>query len=156
MLRIDLQLPGQSTSTAYRLFQSSLVGQSRTASATKTTSSPSDLSRSPFGISTSNRLGPSVRKIQYQRQFSHMASDYPSRLKAVQQIRPHSPSPATGTARSELAKVQLRAFSSRMVTHSVNKTALHPGGVEYVVITAVLDTHGLTSEIQANPRAHGA
>ncbi|KAH0843999.1 hypothetical protein FOPE_09091 [Fonsecaea pedrosoi] len=59
-----------------------------------------------------------------------MAADYSTRLQAVHQIRPQSPSPATGTARSALAKVQLRAFSSRMVSHSVNKTALHPGGVE--------------------------
>ncbi|OCT53528.1 hypothetical protein CLCR_10862 [Cladophialophora carrionii] len=59
-----------------------------------------------------------------------MPSDYSSRLQAVHQIRPHSPSPATGTARSDLAKTQLRAYSTKMVSQSVNKTALHPGGVE--------------------------
>merc|ERR1711977_553149 len=51
-------------------------------------------------------------------------------LQATQQIRPHTPSPASGTARSNLAKTNLRAYSSKMVSHSVNKTALHPGGVE--------------------------
>jgi len=59
-----------------------------------------------------------------------MASDYSARLQATEQIRPHTPSPGTGTARSNLAKTNLRAYSSKMVSHSVNKTALHPGGVE--------------------------
>merc|ERR1712000_210129 len=53
-----------------------------------------------------------------------------ARLQATEQIRPHTPSPGTGTARSNLAKTNLRAYSSKMVSHSVNKTALHPGGVE--------------------------
>jgi len=59
-----------------------------------------------------------------------MASEYSSRLQAVEHFRPHSPAPDTGKARSDLAKVQLRTFSSKMVSQSVNKTALHPGGVE--------------------------
>lgn len=67
-----------------------------------------------------------------------MASDYSARLQAAHSIRPQSPSPATGTARSTLAKTNLRAFSTKMVSHSVNKTALHPGGVEYVVVDLIL------------------
>lgn len=117
--------------TALALSQSPFLGQTRTVSVRKSVPRPSDLSRPSIGNSTSVRLGPSVRKIQYQGEFP-MASDYSARLQATHQIRPHSPSPATGTARSDLAKVQLRAFSSRMVSQSVNKTALHPGGVEYV------------------------
>src|SRR5690242_19443044 len=116
MLRIDLQLPG-CISTAPRLFQSKVIGQSRTVSASKSVSSSSDPSRSSFGNSNTLRLGPAVGKIQYQRQSSHMASDYSSRLQTVHQIRPHSPSPASGKARQDLAKIQLRNYSSRMVSH---------------------------------------
>lgn len=47
--------------------------------------------------------------------------------------RPSSPSAGTGTARSNVAKTQLKNHQqARMVSNSVNKTALHPGGVEYI------------------------
>jgi len=62
-----------------------------------------------------------------------MASDYTAHLKAGLTLRPASPSPGTGQARSELNKVQLRHYNANMVSNSVNKTALHPGGVEYAV-----------------------
>ena len=136
MLRSDLQLSRHGISTVYHFFQSASVGQSRIASPSKTVSNPPDLFRRFFGNSTTHRLGPGIRKVQvgYQERLSHMASDLSSRLQAVHEIRPQSPSPASGKARSDLAKTQLRAFSARMVSHSVNKTALHPGGVEYVAI----------------------
>lgn len=82
------------------------------------------------GIALHIGLAPSSGRYNTRSIPQVMASDYSTRLKAVHQIRPHSPSPATGTARSDLAKTQLRAYSSRMVSQSVNKTALHPGGVE--------------------------
>ena len=45
--------------------------------------------------------------------------------------RPSSPSSGTGTARATISKNQLKNYpQSTMVTKSVNKTALHPGGVE--------------------------
>lgn len=43
--------------------------------------------------------------------------------------RPLTPAPAESKARTELAKQQLRRFHPGMVSQSVNKTALHPGGV---------------------------
>lgn len=132
MLRSDLQLPGHSKSTVYHLFQSASAGQTRIASTSRKLPSSPDLSRRPFGNNPTRRLGPGFRKVQvqYQGRSSHMASDYSTRLSAIHQIRPQSPSPATGTARTDLAKTQLRNYSSRMVSQSVNKTALHPGGVE--------------------------
>jgi hypothetical protein len=48
--------------------------------------------------------------------------------------RASSPSEGTGTARSTVAKTQLKNHpQAMMVSNSVNKTALHPGGVQYVV-----------------------
>lgn len=47
--------------------------------------------------------------------------------------RPHTPGPgASGDSqgRTELAKKQLRDNKPTMVSNSVNKTALHPAGVE--------------------------
>ena len=44
--------------------------------------------------------------------------------------RPHTPAPQGSTGRSELAKKQLRNLEPTMVSQSVNKTALHPGGVQ--------------------------
>jgi hypothetical protein len=112
------------------LRQSSSVGKTRTVCASETSPSSSELSRSSFGNSTwTSRLGPGARSIQ-KTQFRIMASDYSARLQATEQLRPHTPSPATSTARTNLAKTNLRAYSSKMVSHSVNKTALHPGGVE--------------------------
>lgn len=110
--------------------QSSNVGKTRTVCASETSSSSSELSRSSFGNSTST-FGLAPEQEVYKRHNSaSMASDYSARLQATEQIRPHTPSPGTGTARSNLAKTNLRAYSSKMVSHSVNKTALHPGGVE--------------------------
>src|SRR5271156_3850517 len=46
-------------------------------------------------------------------------------------VRQISPSPATGTARQEVQKVQLQnAPLANMITNNVNRTALHPGGVQ--------------------------
>ena len=46
--------------------------------------------------------------------------------------RAASPSEGTGTARSNVAKTQLTNHPhAMMVSNSVNKTALHPGGVQY-------------------------
>jgi len=134
MLRSELQLLGLLKPTVYRFFQSACFGQSRIAVASRTSPCAPDLSRRPFGNSPTRHLGPGGRKVQvqYQGRFLNMASDYSARLTAVHQIRPQSPSPATGKARSDLAKTQLRNYTSRMVSQSVNKTALHPGGVEYV------------------------
>jgi hypothetical protein len=48
--------------------------------------------------------------------------------------RPQTPAPEDNKARSDLAKAQLRNFkATSMVSNSVNKTALHPGGVQYVL-----------------------
>jgi len=48
--------------------------------------------------------------------------------------RASSPSEGTGIARSTVAKTQLKNHpQATMVSNSVNKTALHPGGVEYVL-----------------------
>lgn len=52
--------------------------------------------------------------------------------------RPLTPGPgSTGDdkGRTELAKKQLRDLKPTMVQNSVNKTALHPAGVEYVFST---------------------
>jgi len=46
--------------------------------------------------------------------------------------RPLTPAPGDSKARTELAKRQLRDLKPTMVSQSVNKTALHPGGVQYV------------------------
>jgi len=48
----------------------------------------------------------------------------------VQGKRPLTPAPGDSKARTELAKTQLRSFNPAMVSQSVNKTALHPGGVQ--------------------------
>jgi hypothetical protein len=46
-------------------------------------------------------------------------------------VRQTSPSPATGTARHEVQKAQLQSVPlTNMVTNNVNRTALHPGGVQ--------------------------
>jgi hypothetical protein len=48
--------------------------------------------------------------------------------------RASSPSEGTGTARSTVTKTQLKNHpQAMMVSNSVNKTALHPGGVQYVL-----------------------
>lgn len=67
-------------------------------------------------------------------------NDLDSRLSTVNGIndrrtsqaepRPTTPGPADNQVRSEVAKVQLRNFNPTMVSSSVNKTALHPGGVQ--------------------------
>lgn len=44
--------------------------------------------------------------------------------------RPHTPAPAESAGRAEVAKLQLKNFNPTMVGQSVNKTALHPGGVQ--------------------------
>lgn len=44
--------------------------------------------------------------------------------------RPNTPAPQGSTGRTELIKKQLRALKPTMVSQSVNKTALHPGGVQ--------------------------
>ena len=135
MLRSNLQTQGARSFAKQSIYQSAILGQVRTLRPRKTLPPFSDLTRPAFGKGTLNPLGlDSTLTVRvYQEARSPMASDYSTRLEAVHQYRPHSPSPATGTARSNLAKVQLRNFSVKMVTHSVNKTALHPGGVEYVV-----------------------
>jgi len=50
--------------------------------------------------------------------------------KAEPTARPLTPAPGDDTARTEVAKTQLRALNPTMVSQSVNKTALHPGGVQ--------------------------
>jgi hypothetical protein len=46
-------------------------------------------------------------------------------------VRQISPSPAVGTVRQEVQKVQLQnAPLANMITNNVNRTALHPGGVQ--------------------------
>ncbi len=60
-------------------------------------------------------------------------ADYFDRLKgsATESGRPQTPAPAEDQAtRSAVAKKNLRAYKPTMVSNSVNKTALHPGGVE--------------------------
>lgn len=61
------------------------------------------------------------------------ATDYFARSQGSDSIRPNTPSAGSGKARTEVLKANLRAYKPadpNMVTHSVNKTALHPGGVE--------------------------
>jgi len=58
-------------------------------------------------------------------------SDYFNRLKnSPAPARPLTPAPDNSQARADVVKTNLRAFKPTMVTNSVNKTALHPGGVE--------------------------
>ena len=60
-------------------------------------------------------------------------SDYFDRLKSSSNIRPTTPGvQGTSKARTDILKTNLKAFkpTGTMVTNSVNKTALHPGGVE--------------------------
>ena len=60
-------------------------------------------------------------------------ADYFDRLKGsgTESGRPQSPAPVQDqAARSAVAKKNLRAYKPTMVSNSVNKTALHPGGVE--------------------------
>jgi hypothetical protein len=46
-------------------------------------------------------------------------------------VRQISPSPATGTARQVVQKAQLQSVPlTSMLTNNVNRTALHPGGVQ--------------------------
>lgn len=60
-------------------------------------------------------------------------ADYFQRLKApgTEGLRPQTPG-AEGDqkARADLQKKNLRHYKPNMVSNSVNKTALHPGGVE--------------------------
>ena len=62
------------------------------------------------------------------------SSDYFARVKGAESHRPATPSAGTGKARTEILKANLRAFKPAstpgMVSNSVNKTALHPSGVE--------------------------
>ena len=44
--------------------------------------------------------------------------------------RPLTPAPESSTGRTEVTKTQLKNFNPKMVSQSVNKTALHPGGVQ--------------------------
>ena len=65
--------------------------------------------------------------------FPMSGSDYFSRLKGEASARPTTPSEGTGTARTDVLKRNLRDYKPtgpKMVSQSVNKTALHPGGVE--------------------------
>ena len=67
--------------------------------------------------------------------MSAQDKDYFARIKGPETIRPVTPSEGTGKARSDVFKANLRAYKPTgpsMVSNSVNKTALHPGGVEYV------------------------
>jgi hypothetical protein len=62
-----------------------------------------------------------------------MASSEQS-LSAAKTNAPRAPSPSqgTGTARANVSKTQLTNHpQAMMVSNSVNKTALHPGGVQY-------------------------
>jgi hypothetical protein len=46
-------------------------------------------------------------------------------------VRQTSPAPATGTARQQVQKAQLQNVPvTNMLTNNVNRTALHPGGVQ--------------------------
>lgn len=46
-------------------------------------------------------------------------------------VRQISPSPAAGTARQTVQKAQLQSVPfAAMLTNNVNRTALHPGGVQ--------------------------
>ena len=45
-------------------------------------------------------------------------------------IRPNTPAPTDSKGRQELAKQQLRDHNPVKMHNSVNKTALHPGGVQ--------------------------
>jgi hypothetical protein len=60
-------------------------------------------------------------------------ADYFQRLKSPTNPRPTTPGPGTDKARTEILKTNLKAYNptgASMVSNSVNKTALHPGGVE--------------------------
>lgn len=60
-------------------------------------------------------------------------ADYFQRLKASgsESLRPQTPGEeGDQKARAEVQKKNLRSYKPTMVSHSVNKTALHPGGVE--------------------------
>lgn len=71
--------------------------------------------------------------------------------------RAPSPSQGTGTARSNVAKTQLTNHAqAMMVSNSVNKTALHPGGVQYVLSSAFPARRTPSNHRQAIPRAHRA
>jgi hypothetical protein len=61
-----------------------------------------------------------------------MASqDYFARVKDSSKAHPLTPAAeGPGSVRADVQKKNLRA--STMVSNSVNKTALHPGGVQYV------------------------
>lgn len=61
------------------------------------------------------------------------ATDYFARTQGSDNPRPLTPSAGSGKARTEVLKANLRAYKPtdpNMVSNSVNKTALHPGGVE--------------------------
>ena len=67
------------------------------------------------------------------RSMASNALDPMSQERRPSTVRQTSVAPEAGKTRSEVFKKQLRGtqFNS-MVSQSVNKTALHPGGVEYV------------------------
>lgn len=57
--------------------------------------------------------------------------DYFQRLNSSNTGRPNTPAADQSKARTEVLKRNLRSYKpTSMVSHSVNKTALHPGGVE--------------------------
>ena len=91
---------------------------------------PPDLTRRRTSKPT---LGPVARNHISYTHFPMSAEDYFARVKGNDTLRPVTPSAGTGKARTEILKTNLRAFkptNSNMVSNSVNKTALHPGGVE--------------------------
>ena len=101
-------------------------------SLTRPDTKPSDLTRRRTCKPT---LGLVARKQITYTYFpmSAQEKDYFARVKGPETIRPVTPSAGTGKARTEVFKANLRAYKptgSKMVSNSVNKTALHPGGVE--------------------------
>jgi hypothetical protein len=78
-------------------------------------------------------LGPIARNHISYTHFPMSTQDYFARVKGTAHVRPTTPSEGTGTARTDVLKTNLRSHKptgSNMVSNSVNKTALHPGGVE--------------------------
>ena len=119
-----------STSSDHCLFQQlQIVGENRVG--LKTTKVPYCPRHLPSCYRGTLAL---IRRIHIKRETIVMSSEKSGYFGLKTQesgIRPHTPAPQSSTARSNLAKVQLRNFKpNAMVSNSVNKTALHPGGVE--------------------------
>lgn len=76
-------------------------------------------------------------------------ADYFERLKSSNSQRPTTPGAGSDKARTEVLKTNLKAFKPTMVSNSVNKTALHPGGVEpsrehtEIEVRALSEAHAL-------------